>query len=234
MPLTARTQLERLWLIGAGIIAFALVAIGYFFFVSPQRSDTSSVDGQVSTARLQNDVCRTRISHLAVQNKDIAKYQADAARGPVWRCRQRPEFRTSCRTLQAIGSSTGSDVATLTVGDPTPIGPAPSTKADQHGQWKRGRTCRPCRYRCGAGDVGIWSVLDVHLGHRSPAQRRPLGRSSSNCSRFSPCRAHQPDHPERRQHGKRRSWLRQLPRDRHLADLDAGLRRPEQRAVRSD
>ena len=115
-----RTQLERLWMIGAGIVAFALVAIGYFFFVSPQRDTTSSVDGQVSAARAQNDVLQLRISHLAAQNKQLATYQRtlSQARLALPASTGIPDF---LRTLQAIGSSTGSDVSTLTVGDPVSV-----------------------------------------------------------------------------------------------------------------
>jgi hypothetical protein len=106
-------------MIGAGIVAFALVAIGYFFFISPQRDTTSTVDSQVSDARAQNDVLELRISHLAAQNKNLATYQHTLA-----------QARLALRTLQAIGSSTGSDVSTLTVGDPTGVGPSTPTPTD--------------------------------------------------------------------------------------------------------
>jgi hypothetical protein len=115
-----KTQLERLWMIGAGIIAFALVAVGYFFFISPQRSQTSDVDGQVSTARAQNDLLQTRISHLAAQNANLAKYEQTLteARLALPVNTGIPDF---LRTLQAIGSATGTDVSSLAVSDPASI-----------------------------------------------------------------------------------------------------------------
>jgi hypothetical protein len=140
--MSGRTQLERLWMVGAGIVAFAIVAIGYFFFISPQRGDTSSVDGQVSTASSQNDILQARISHLAAQNRQLASYQRtlSQARLALPASTGIPDF---LRTLQSIGSATGSDVSTLTVGDPTNVGPATPTATNSAADSNAAATAAP-------------------------------------------------------------------------------------------
>jgi len=158
-----KSQLERLWMIGAGIVAFALVAIGYFFFISPQRDTTSGVDGEVSAARAQNDVLQVRISHLAAQNKQLATYQRTLAQARLALPATTgiPDF---LRTLQAIGSATGSDVSTLTVGDPTSVGPATptstATAANSNANANAAATAAPANPNAAAGPGnGIYSMM---------------------------------------------------------------------------
>ena len=75
-----KTQMERLWMIGAGFAAFILILIGYLVFISPQRDQTSQVNTQVATAQQQNDVLAQRISALSAQNKNLSTYQSAVAR----------------------------------------------------------------------------------------------------------------------------------------------------------
>lgn len=112
-----RSQTERLWLVGGGLVAFVMVLIGYFFFISPQRSNTSDVKAQVASTEQQNAVLQARIDQLRAQNKDLAKYEAGLAEA------RRALPTTSgmsdfLRTLQTIGNETQSDLTALTVGQP--------------------------------------------------------------------------------------------------------------------
>ena len=114
-----RSQLEKLWIAGAGLLGLILVLIGYFFFIGPQRSQTSNVDSEVSTARSSNASLQDRIAHLETQNRDLKSFETVLAhsRLALPATSGIPDF---LRTLQSIGNATGSDVSSLTVG--TPVG----------------------------------------------------------------------------------------------------------------
>src|SRR3954470_20371600 len=74
-----RSQAERLWMIGGALVALVLLLIGYFFFISPQRSDTADVDAQVESVQSSNDVLQARLNKLRTQNQDIAQFENLAA-----------------------------------------------------------------------------------------------------------------------------------------------------------
>ncbi len=114
-----RSSTERLWLIGGGLVAFVLLLIGYFFFISPQRAQTSDVDSQVATAQQQNSKLKARLNDLQEQNKNLAKYAADLGRARLALPATSgvPDF---LRSLQALGSATHANVTSVTFGHPAP------------------------------------------------------------------------------------------------------------------
>jgi cytoskeletal protein RodZ len=120
----ARSQKERLWLIAGGLIAFVMCLIGYFFFISPQRTNTSDVNSQVSDANQKNAVLQARINSLKEQSKSLPKYEAQLAqaRRALPSASGIPDF---LRTLQSLGGATLTDVTALTVGQPAPVTAAP-------------------------------------------------------------------------------------------------------------
>jgi hypothetical protein len=125
-----RSPQERLWLTGGGIAGFALLLIGYFFFISPQRSDTSDVKSQIDAAQQQNTVLQARIDALREQDRSRAKYEAAYAQA------QKALPTTSgvsdfLRSLQALGSATLTEVSSLTVTAPTSAAPAAAAPAAQ-------------------------------------------------------------------------------------------------------
>jgi hypothetical protein len=128
-----RSQTERLWLIGGALVGFVLILIGYFFFISPQRSKTSDVNAQASGARDQNTQLQSRIDALRAQNKNLGKYQAELASA------QKALPSTSgvsdfVRSLQALGNATLTNVTTLSVGQPAPVvAPAPAAATPTDG-----------------------------------------------------------------------------------------------------
>jgi len=115
-----RTQKEKLWLIGGGIVGFVLVLIGYFMLISPQKSQTASVRASIAAAQQRNDVAKARIASLEQQNANIAKYQAaltqaELALPPT---SGMPDF---LRMLQALGAATQTTIASLSVSPPAPL-----------------------------------------------------------------------------------------------------------------
>lgn len=115
-----RSQAERLWMIGGGIVAFVLFLIGYFFFISPQRAQTNDVNSQVATAHQQNQALQHRIDLLREENTNLASYQAALAKARL----ALPEtsgVSDFLRSLQSLGSATLTDVTGMTVGVPKDV-----------------------------------------------------------------------------------------------------------------
>lgn len=118
-----RSQKERLWLIGGGTIALLLTVVAFFFFISPQRSDTSDVQGRVDSARSQNSVLQARLNQLREQNKSLGKYRQElaAAQSALPSAADVSDF---LRSLQSLGSQTETNVVSLTVGPPANVSAA--------------------------------------------------------------------------------------------------------------
>jgi hypothetical protein len=117
-----RSQTERAWLIGGGIAAFVLLLIGYFFFVSPERSNTSSVDAQVATTQQQNAQLKARLDTLREQNQNLDKFRAELAKARL-ALPATSGVSDFLRSLQALGGATHTDVTSLTVGQPVAVTP---------------------------------------------------------------------------------------------------------------
>jgi hypothetical protein len=116
----ARSQVERLWLMGGGIVALVVVLIGWFFFISPQRSQTSDMNSRVAATRQQNSVLQAKIDTLRAQNQNIAKYKTELTRLRL-ALPSSNGVPTFLRTLQSIGNATQTEVNSLSVGAPTDV-----------------------------------------------------------------------------------------------------------------
>ncbi|MGN6606221.1 MAG: hypothetical protein ACTHMS_04325 [Jatrophihabitans sp.] len=116
----ARSQTERLWLIGGTIVGVVMLLLGYLLFISPERDDTASVRDQVSSAQAANAQLQAKLAQLQQQDKQRAKYQAAAAAARQ-ALPQTSDLSTFLRSLQNIGSATNSDVSSLTAGTPVDV-----------------------------------------------------------------------------------------------------------------
>ncbi|HEV7203946.1 MAG TPA: hypothetical protein VGN18_05010 [Jatrophihabitans sp.] len=118
-----RSQNERLWMIGGGLVAFVAILIGWFFFISPQRSDTDSVNGQADSARAQNAALQLRITQLKAENSKLPTYKAQLAAAQL-ALPGTSGLSDFVRTVQSIGSATQTDVSSLAISTPTTSTPA--------------------------------------------------------------------------------------------------------------
>lgn len=118
-----RSQAERLWLIGGGIVILVLLLIGFFFFISPQRSQTSAVNSQVTAAQAQNSALEAHLAALREQSKGLAKYEAQLKTAQQ-ALPSGADVANFLRALQSLGSATQTNVANMTVGAATPVTPA--------------------------------------------------------------------------------------------------------------
>ena len=115
-----RSQLERIWLGGAGLAGLLMLVIGYFFFIGPERDQTDHIQAQTASAQTENATLQAKIASLQQQAKNLPKYQAQLAQAHLAlpATSGLPDF---LRTLQAIGNQTLAKVTSLSVSAPTDV-----------------------------------------------------------------------------------------------------------------
>lgn len=118
-----RTQIEKLWLIAGAVVGGILVLIGYFILISPQKSETSSVNSQVASAQQRNAQTKAKIAALQKENANLQTYLADVAQAKLALpdTSGLPDF---LRTLQSIGAASQTAITALTVGQPADLSTA--------------------------------------------------------------------------------------------------------------
>jgi Tfp pilus assembly protein PilO len=116
----ARSQAERLWLIGGGLVGLLVALIAYFLFISPQRSKTADINSQVSQARDQNATLQARVDALAEQNKNLPSYERQLAAAQL-ALPSEAGVSDFLRSLQTLGNATLTNVTQLTVGQPVDV-----------------------------------------------------------------------------------------------------------------
>jgi type IV pilus assembly protein PilO len=116
----ARSQTERLWLIGGGLVALLVALIAYFLFISPQRSQTADVNSQAAQARQDNASLQARLDALREQSKrlDVFERQLTSAQLALPSTAGMSDF---LRSLQQLGNTTLTDITQLTVGQPVNV-----------------------------------------------------------------------------------------------------------------
>lgn len=105
-----RAQDKRTWLAGGGAAAVAIAAAGWFFLVSPVRSDVSSLHGQTDNANAQNLTAQIKINKLAKKKGQQHELQAElrTALSALPVDRELPEY-TRQLTSQARAAGVGID-----------------------------------------------------------------------------------------------------------------------------
>jgi len=110
----------RRWEIGGALGAVALLAIGWFFFISPQNGETTRLRDEAAAAEVQLPTLQRRLGELRQQHQDLPKYRAQLAR-------DRKALPTSSglsdflRELQAAGDAEGVSVSAVAVGGPSQV-----------------------------------------------------------------------------------------------------------------
>ncbi|WP_375480913.1 hypothetical protein [uncultured Jatrophihabitans sp.] len=124
-----RTQTERLWVVGAALVALIMAAVGYFLLIGPERSRAASVRRDASDTSFQTATLQSRIASLTAQSKQLTTYRAALAKAQ--RALPTADDRTATpqliRDLASTASATSTAITSLTVGQPTAL--TPSTPA---------------------------------------------------------------------------------------------------------
>jgi Tfp pilus assembly protein PilO len=115
-----RTGPDRIWMIGGAVAALILLAIAWFFLISPQYAQAASLNNQSAQAAVRLNVLRHKLVQLEQQNADLDKYQAQLAKDRQ-ALPQASGIDDFLRELQAMGESTGVSVTGLAVGATTHV-----------------------------------------------------------------------------------------------------------------
>ena len=70
---------RRLWAIVGAAGAALIVAVGYFFFISGEKSSTADLLSQAADAQTQAAVSHAKVAELRKDNEKLAKYKAQLA-----------------------------------------------------------------------------------------------------------------------------------------------------------
>ena len=127
-----RTQAERLWIVGAALVALIMAAVGYFLLIGPERSHAAAVRSDTSDASFQTTTLQSRISSLTAQSKQLATYRAALAKAQsaLPTANDRTATPQLIRALASTASATSTAITSLTVGQPTAVTPTtPATPA---------------------------------------------------------------------------------------------------------
>jgi Tfp pilus assembly protein PilO len=115
-----RANADRMWLIGGAIGAAVLLAIGWFFFISPRKAQTSSLHGQFDDAQARLTTLNKQLADLRQQNRRLPQYLAQLAKDR----RALPataSLSAFLRELEAAGDATGVSVSGVVVGAPLQV-----------------------------------------------------------------------------------------------------------------
>ncbi len=109
---------HRFWMIGGALGAVVMLAVGWFFLISPQYGQTRGLHDETAAAELHRSSLQHRLIELRRQSERLPEYRAQLAR-------DRRALPTEAglsdflRELQAAGDRTGVSVTGVTVGAPT-------------------------------------------------------------------------------------------------------------------
>jgi Tfp pilus assembly protein PilO len=114
---------DRFWLIGGGVAAIVLLAVGWFLVIGPQRDQTNKLDSQASTATMRLSSLRAKLGQLREQDSRLPQYKAQLAtdRAALPTAAALSDF---LRQLQAGGDYAGVTVSGVVVGSPLEVSAA--------------------------------------------------------------------------------------------------------------
>jgi len=112
-----RGHAARLWAVGGAFGAAVLVALAWFFLISPQRAETAELHDETVATQAQIGTLQRRLTQLRKENSELAKFQAQLAA-------DRQALPTDSglsdflRQIQVAGEATGVTVNSVNVGEP--------------------------------------------------------------------------------------------------------------------
>jgi|tagenome__1003787_1003787.scaffolds.fasta_scaffold20875251_2 Tfp pilus assembly protein PilO len=112
-----RSRANQLWAVGGALAAAALLAVAWFFFISPRNAETSSLRDQTLSAEDQLPTLTHRLNELRLQNAKLAEYQAELNRNrqALPTAPAEPDY---IRSLHAAVQNSGAVLTSFTVSGP--------------------------------------------------------------------------------------------------------------------
>ena len=117
---------DRLWVIGASVATALLLVIGWFFLISPQNSETTTLREETASAEAQLLTQSRRLAELQAQNLQLDAYKNQLAA-------DRKALPTDSglpallRQLQVAGGETNVVVSNIGIGGAAPVEGAANT-----------------------------------------------------------------------------------------------------------
>lgn len=123
--MTRLRTIDKMWMGGGAAGSLMVIAIGWFFFISPQHAQANDYRAQTSEAVSRNDLLLRKLSTLREQSKKLDEYKATLTRDQSALPSESglPNF---LRQLQTLGGATQVSITTVTIAPPTPMIPAPA------------------------------------------------------------------------------------------------------------
>jgi Tfp pilus assembly protein PilO len=121
-----RVRVDRLWIIGGALGAVLLLAIAWFFLISPRNGEIAALRDQAQAAHGRLTPLTDRLAQLRAENTELPRYQAELKRDRE-ALPTTPETAAFLRSLQAAGEATNVTVGGLNVGAPTQVTAAGAT-----------------------------------------------------------------------------------------------------------
>ncbi|GGS74918.1 hypothetical protein GCM10010156_37160 [Planobispora rosea] len=68
---------DRVWILGGILVAAVLLAVGWFFFISPQHEETDTMRAEAESTQVRAATLRSRLAELSQENVNLPKYRAE-------------------------------------------------------------------------------------------------------------------------------------------------------------
>ena len=113
-------RVDRLWMVGGVLGAAVLLAVSWFFLISPEHAQRDSLNTEAASAEARLTQLQKRLGDLRKENDKLAEYKArlvkDRQALPTT-----PALSDLLRELQIAGDLTSVSVSGLNVGNITPL-----------------------------------------------------------------------------------------------------------------
>jgi Tfp pilus assembly protein PilO len=118
---------DRLWLVAGVLGAVILLAIGWFFFIVPQREQAQRLSEETTTEIGRLDILKARLKTLEEQFANKQQYETTLANleEALPKTDRMSEF---LRQLQKAGEAAGVNVSAVTVGAPGSVATVPNVR----------------------------------------------------------------------------------------------------------
>lgn len=110
-----RLSAERLWILGGAVAVVVILAVGWFFVVSPQYDQAGTLNDQAATTGDQVTLLQHRLAELRKQNENMPTYLAQLAEERA-ALPSTSGLSDLLRELQTAGDASGAAVSGVTVG----------------------------------------------------------------------------------------------------------------------
>jgi hypothetical protein len=166
-----RLQSSRAWLVGGGLVALVIVAVGWFVFIGPQLASASELQDQAAATGQTNDQLESEISSLEAKSTKLPRYTAslNVALAALPYDSGLPAFT---RQLNTQARADNVDIGSVLVGGVSPVEVASSATTPDAGSSAAGTTAgAPATPPASAAPLSAFAV-QVTVQSNGPLDRQ--------------------------------------------------------------